>query len=133
MIIVDANIIVSAIVGAASKRALLAAFARGVKLSVPEPQLTEAASVLADKLGVSDDDIELGLEQIVAMIEPLSPPVYEAFEAAARARLHERGKSDWPVLAAALAFDGEIWSHDRDFFGVGVAIWSTRNMRFAEA
>lgn len=133
MIIVDTSIIVSSIVGVVAKRALLAAFSRGVKFFVPEPQLAEAASVLAEKLGVPGDDIELGLEQVVAMIEPLPPNVYETFEVVARARLHERGQSDWPVLAAALAFDGGIWSHDRDFFGVGVALWSTRNMRFAEA
>ena len=133
MIVVDANIVVSSIAGVAAKRALSAAFERGVKLFVPEPQLAEAAKVLVFKLGATREEAELALDRITVMVELLASSVYEAFEAAARGRLHERGQSDWPVLAAAMAFDGGIWSHDHDFFGTGIALWSTRNMRFAKA
>ena len=36
-----------------------------------------------------------------------------------------RDPDDWPILAAALALDCPIWTEDRDFFGVGVATWTS--------
>ncbi len=32
---------------------------------------------------------------------------------------------DWPSVALALALDAGIWSEDRDFFGCGLATWTT--------
>jgi hypothetical protein len=37
--------------------------------------------------------------------------------------------ADAPILALAWATQADLWSHDRDFFGVGVACWSTANLR----
>jgi len=47
------------------------------------------------------------------------------FENEARERLHGRDDNDWPVVASALALGCGIWSEDADFFGTGVAIWTT--------
>jgi predicted nucleic acid-binding protein len=33
---------------------------------------------------------------------------------------------DWSAIALALASGAGIWTEDRDFFGVGLPIWSTR-------
>ena len=46
-------------------------------------------------------------------------------EPLARQRLFRRDEDDWPILAAALALDCPIWTEDTDFFGCGVAIWTT--------
>ena len=62
------------------------------------------------------------LEEIVVPIESDS---YLDFEATARARIERRDPDDWPVLAAALALDCAIWTEDKDFFGAGVATWTT--------
>lgn len=48
-------------------------------------------------------------------------------------RLRVGGKSDWPLLAAALAFECPVWSDDIDFFGTGVAVWSTANVMMIKA
>jgi predicted nucleic acid-binding protein len=32
---------------------------------------------------------------------------------------------DWPIVAAALLLDLPIWTEDQDFFGSGIAIWTT--------
>jgi predicted nucleic acid-binding protein len=32
---------------------------------------------------------------------------------------------DWPSVALALALDAGIWTEDRDFFGSGLATWTT--------
>jgi predicted nucleic acid-binding protein len=85
------------------------------------------------KLGFTRADAEEVLDAAMDSVALLAPEFYAAKEAEARQRLHEGGQSDWPILAAALAGGGAIWSHDRDFFGVGVPVWSSRNMRFAAA
>ena len=43
----------------------------------------------------------------------------------ARERIGRRDEDDWPILASALAFDCPIWTEDADFFGCGVATWTT--------
>jgi predicted nucleic acid-binding protein len=133
VILLDANILVSAIAGVHTKRVLAETAARGVTLGVTEPQLLEAARVLTQKLGLTREEAEIALEAVSALVVPLGAESYAAAEPASRERLHRRAQADWPVLAAALMFDGGIWSHDRDFFGTGVPVWSSRNMRYAPA
>lgn len=120
-LIVDANIVLSAILGRRGKvgRAIQA----GLDLVIPEPQLEEAARVLDRKLGIG---ATLAREQVgmtLVGVDVIGVASFESARDAALARLGPRGKPDWPVLAAALVLDADIWSDDRDFFGVGVAVW----------
>jgi predicted nucleic acid-binding protein len=131
VIVLDANILVAAVLGRQVPRVLAAAHARGVALAVSEAQVVEAALVLIDKIGLTAGEARKGLEAVTALVVPLAPEFFSGMEAPARRRLHERAQPDWPVLAAALAGDGAIWSHDRDFFGVGVPVWSSRTMAYA--
>jgi predicted nucleic acid-binding protein len=132
MILIDANILVSAVAGR-TKDVVGDAIARNLELATTLAQFEEAWRVLTIKLHVPSSVVE----DYFAIIQPnltiIDVDAFANFESAARARLHDRAEPDWPLLAAALAYEGEIWSHDRDFFGVGVPIWSTRNMCFAEA
>ena len=50
---------------------------------------------------------------------------YSGLEAIARERLARRDEDDWPILAAALALRCPIWTEDTDFFGCGVATWTS--------
>jgi predicted nucleic acid-binding protein len=131
VIVLDANVLVSAILGVQTKTVLANAIERGLSLGIPEPQILECSRVLTEKLGIAPEKSRLALETVMAIVIPLSAEFYGAKEDAARQRLHRRAQSDWPVLAAALTIDGGIWSHDRDFFGTGVPVWSSRNMRYA--
>lgn len=131
MIVLDANILVSAIMGVQTERVLAAAIGQGLTLGVPEAQILESARVLTEKLGFTHEEAQLALETVTAIVTPLGTEFYGAKEEAARHRLHQRAQSDWPVLAAALTIDGGIWTHDRDFFGTGVPVWSSRNLRYA--
>ena len=51
--------------------------------------------------------------------------VYADFEETAKERTAGRDEDDWPVAAVALALDSPIWTEDRDFFGAGIATWTT--------
>lgn len=131
VIILDANILVSVILGVQTKRVLAAATERGVTLGVTEPQIAEAARVLTERLGLTREEVERALEALTEIVIPLSVEFYGAMEEAARRRLHPRGQPDWPIVAGALTADGGIWSHDRDLFGIGVPVWSSRNLQYA--
>ncbi|MCC6586029.1 MAG: hypothetical protein IT168_04850 [Bryobacterales bacterium] len=43
-------------------------------------------------------------------------------------KLAARDPDDWPILAAALALGCPIWTEDTDFFGCGVATWTSANI-----
>jgi predicted nucleic acid-binding protein len=53
--------------------------------------------------------------------------LYEQHEAEARRRI-SRDVSDWPIVATAMLLGCPIWTEDRDFFGSGVATWTTENV-----
>jgi predicted nucleic acid-binding protein len=39
-----------------------------------------------------------------------------------------RDIEDWPIMATAMLLDCPIWTEDQDFFGSGVATWTTTNV-----
>lgn len=51
--------------------------------------------------------------------------VLRAMRTEALQRIGRRDPDDWPIVAAALALDCPIWTEDRDFFGAGVATWTS--------
>ncbi len=124
-LVVDANVLTSAILGRGKRIEAMAAL--GMELMVPVPQIAEVLRVV-DRIGVHPDDAHRLLGGLMASLVPIESAAFAPAEPAARARLHDRAQPDWPVLAAALTFDANVWSDDRDFFGVGVPVWSTRNI-----
>jgi predicted nucleic acid-binding protein len=50
---------------------------------------------------------------------------YEVFEERARDRISSRDADDWPVIATAMLLNAPIWTEDRDFFGCGIATWTS--------
>jgi hypothetical protein len=39
--------------------------------------------------------------------------------------LRGRDEGDWPVLATGLGLACAVWTEDSDFFGTGIAVWTT--------
>jgi len=68
------------------------------------------------------------LRSLAALVTILSHEVYSGFEAEARRRLGRRDPEDWPVVASALALESPIWTEDEDFFGCGIAIWTSTSI-----
>ncbi|MDX1983709.1 MAG: PIN domain-containing protein [Bryobacteraceae bacterium] len=80
--------------------------------------------MLADR----GEDLEIGssvLEQIRLLVTPVDRVHYQDWEELARERVAARDADDWPVEALALLLDVPIWTEDQDFFGSGIATWST--------
>jgi predicted nucleic acid-binding protein len=68
------------------------------------------------------------LDALARVIVPIPAESYLPFKDRALARIGPRDPDDWPVLACALAADCPIWTEDTDFFGAGVATWSTASV-----
>lgn len=113
-------------------RDVIAAYVGDVSFFVPEVAYAEAQEHLATlviKRG-GDPEKELSLLRALGgMVQLIASEVYGEFEAEARERLGQRDPEDWPILAAALAFRCPIWTEDTDFFGCGVATWTSDRVK----
>ena len=68
------------------------------------------------------------LDQLSRIVEPVDRSLYEAYEGLARVRIASRDVEDWPIVAASRLLACPIWTEDQDFFGSGVATWTTHNI-----
>jgi len=80
------------------------------------------------KRGKPHADVSASLQYLRTLIEPVTPELYAVFESDARQRLCGRDENDWPVLATALALACAVWTEDEDFFGTGIAVWTTNRI-----
>ena len=97
----------------------------------PDAAFVEARQYLPgllEKRGVSGAAALATLDALEAVVRPLDA-LYQPLEQAALARIGERDADDWPALACALLLDCPVWTEDADFFGTGVATWTTATVR----
>ena len=91
------------------------------------------------ELGLQRTDLLQPLQKLLSNIEivpvELIDALIERAERALREAVPSRNGSVSDAHLLALAWDAvaEIWSHDRDFAGTGVASWSTENLLAAVA
>ena len=134
MIILDANILIRAVLGTRVFD-LIEKYASDVQLLVPELALVEAEKYLPGLLVRRDPSEVRGLRRrdsgqalfnrLRTMLAIVPEDALLVFEDAANERLRKRDPNDWPILAASLALNCPIWTEDTDFFGTGVATWTT--------
>jgi len=128
MIVLDANILIRAILGRRVRQLIEDYSRQGVRFFAPDISFDDAQEylpVLLEKRGKPEADIAAALDYLRTMIEPVDLELYAIFEKEARERMRGRDEDDWPVLASALALACGIWTEDADFFGTGVAVWTT--------
>ena len=126
-LVIDANILIRAVLGQ-RVRLLIAAACDRVAFYVAEPNYDEAEHYLAQLAparGIAEPVWRAALDSIMAAIQVIAQEELLPVEAEARARIAGRDERDWPALAAALQFDCPVWTEDSDFFGSGVATWTT--------
>ena len=126
-LVLDANILIRAVLGK-RVRGILEAHASSLSFFVPESALAEAEEHLAAlvvKRGGEPAKAIVSLKATAALCTVVGRELYGNFEDEARKRLGSRDPDGWPILAAALAFGCPIWTEDTDFFGCGVAAWTS--------
>jgi predicted nucleic acid-binding protein len=127
MIVLDANILIRAVLGKRA-RVLVVRYGGRIVLATPDTAVEEARTHLPAviaKRGLDAGpflDVLSSIEKVLRIVEVEQ---YSEFEPVARQRLFQRDEEDWPVLAAALTLGCPIWTEDADFFGCGVATWTT--------
>lgn len=106
---------------------------RGIRLTTTAANARELHGRLVNVFDLNEAEATQETDRIVGFFELIHDEAFEHLQPQAKARLSVGGKSDWPALAAAMAFEGSVWTDDRDFFGVGVPVWSSANICFVEA
>lgn len=128
MLVLDANILIRAILGKRVRQLLEKYVARGARFYSPEAAFTDAEKylpALLRKRGKPTEDLPAAINYRGSLVDSLSSDTFAGYETAARQRLRGRDEQDWPILAAALSLACGIWTEDTDFFGAGVAVWTT--------
>jgi len=129
-VVLDANILIRFVLGE-KVPALLAAHSATIDFLAPDTAFEESREHLPAILHARGDDgtAEAAaldeLDAVTAIVKPVPARSYGPMQEAALARIGPRDPEDWPVLACALLLNCPIWTEDRDFFGTGVATWTT--------
>ncbi len=104
---------------------LLAAKSIDVDAVVSEFKTTRKRASTLEKRGVNSEAALTVLDALESIVQPLELGVYSGFQAAALQRIAMRDADDWPVLACAMTIACPVWTEDADFFGTGIATWTT--------
>jgi predicted nucleic acid-binding protein len=126
-LVLDANILIRAVLGR-RVRSLLETYEDSTDFYAPDVCFDDAREYIPGVLSRRGEDPEVGLavlEQIRALVQPVDQALYQDLEPLARERMAARDVEDWPVVAVAVMLNIPIWTEDRDFFGSGIATWTT--------
>jgi len=129
-LVTDTNILIRCSLGRAADR-VRALRLRGVHLVTTQRNAEEMVGVLQGVFGFDEKAALIETARILRPFEVVESADYAHLRDAAERRLDVGGRNDWPALAAAMTLDAGIWSEDTDFFGVGVPVWSSRNVMIA--
>ena len=126
-LVLDSNILLRAVLGR-RVREILETYEDQARFYTPDVCFQDAQRyipVISNERGL---DVDLGLSvlnQIGRVVEQVDRSLYEEHQIAARGRIALRDPDDCPVVATALLLDLPIWTEDQDFFGSGVATWTS--------
>lgn len=126
-LVLDANILLRAVFGQ-RVRQILEAYEDEARFYAPDACFADAERYIPDISERRRLDADLGLSllgQIEGIVERVDRSLYEEYESTARGRVGTRDPEDWPVAAVALLLELPIWTEDQDFFGTGIATWTT--------
>ena len=126
-IVLDANILIRAVLGK-RVRELIVAHAGTVQFFAPDIAYADARKylpALLEKRGVDSEAALAVLDALESIVQPLELGVYSGLQAQALQRIAMRDADDWPVLACAMTIACPVWTEDADFFGTGIATWTT--------
>lgn len=129
-LVLDANILLRAVFGV-KVLAILESHEDVAAFYSPDVCFEDARKYIPDIAARRNFDPAVGLallDQIARIVEIVDRSLYEDFEELALARISSRDPEDWPVVATALMLAAPIWTEDQDFFGSGVATWTSNRI-----
>lgn len=126
-VVLDANILIRAVLGK-RVRELILTNASNVQFFAPDIAYADARKylpALLEKRGVEGAAAMHLLDTLEAIVQPIEHELYVGMREQALKRIAVRDADDWPVLACAMVIGCPVWTEDADFFGTGVATWTT--------
>ncbi|HEY4081331.1 MAG TPA: PIN domain-containing protein [Burkholderiaceae bacterium] len=126
-IVLDANILIRAVLGERVHRLILE-HADEIKFYAPDAAYVEAGKYLPTLLAkrrMHATSSMAALDALCVIVPPVDGELLLPFRQATMTRIAARDPDDWPALACTLMLDCPIWTEDTDFFGTGVATWTT--------
>ena len=129
-LVLDANILLRAVFGV-RVRSLLEAYEDSVSFYTPDICFSDARKyipVIAATRNLNPAAGLLVLDQLAGLVGIVDPSLYEEYESSARERMLSRDVEDWPIMATSLLLHCPVWTEDQDFFGSGIATWTTNNV-----
>jgi predicted nucleic acid-binding protein len=129
-LVIDANILIRAVLGS-RVRNLILGYAGQIDFFSPTECFEDARRYLPgllDKRSIAKQPALDVLDALARIVRPVETEWLAENEPLARQLIASRDINDWPVLAAALTLGCPVWTEDADFFGVGVATWTTANV-----
>jgi len=130
VIVLDANILIRAVLGR-KVRDLIVLNADSVKFFAPDVAYEDARKYLPDilrKRNIDEKVAMLVLDQLETIIRPIDFVMYQSMQQKALQRIAFRDADDWPILACAMILGCPVWTEDTDFFGTGVATWTSNRI-----
>src|SRR6266404_1625749 len=127
-LVLDANILIRAVLGK-KVFGLLNQYHSTTSFFAPDEAFVDAEKYtyqIFEKRGLDLIDASIIIEKLPYLVQRIEFDMYCGFENKARKRI--RDVNDWPILATALTLDCPIWTEDQDFFGSGVATWTTNTV-----
>lgn len=129
-LILDANILMRAVLGTRVV-ALIRDYTPTVDFLTVDEAFEDVSTYLPQvlaKRGSEGAETQAALAKLRILqqfVQTIPTELFEELEPLARDRLKGRDEEDWPYVALALVLDCPIWTEDTDFFGCGVATWTT--------
>jgi predicted nucleic acid-binding protein len=126
-IVLDANILIRAVLGT-RVRELIFENANRVRFYSPSVAYSDARKylpALLEKRGVQGSSALAVLGCLELVVQSVDEYLYDGLRQQAMLRISMRDADDWPVLACAMTLGCPVWTEDADFFGTGVATWTT--------
>ncbi len=126
-IVLDANILLRAVFGS-RVRHLLESYEDRIRFFSPDVCFHDAQEYVPDicaRKNLDPAPMLALLQEISRIVQPVDVSLYETFEGVSRERIGRRDPDDWPVVAVSLLLDLPVWTEDQDFFGSGIAVWTT--------
>ncbi len=126
-LVLDANILIRAVFGK-RVREILERFEDQAAFFSPEVCFDDARRYIPDlckrRRLIASVPLKV-LDHVSKLVLPIGADLYSGREQEARQRIRHRDPNDWPVVALALLLNLPVWTEDQDFFGTGVATWTT--------
>jgi predicted nucleic acid-binding protein len=129
-LVLDANILIRAVLGRRARH-LIETNVEKTSFIIPDAAFAEAEqhlTVLVTRRGGDPEKALALLRALGHLVEIVGSEVYREYESEARELIGSRDMDDWPILATALALECPIWTEDADFFGCGVATWTSNHV-----